>query len=1044
MTLRNRLGAVLIGVSLVSQAAYAQSYSRSDTTIYRDDLTSWVLGQFRSLTNNDTGLVESQIDYESATSLPLKKYSFGMLEQTLTYHLTAGTDQTGTLATVEDGNHNVTSLSDWKRGVPQSILFPPTPDSPTGATQSAVVDDNGWVTAVTDANGNSTGYGYDLMGRMASIAYPTADSTVWNTTTQTFNQLTAAENGFPAGHWRQLVQTGNGVKLTYFDALLRPLVTDVYDTSNVNGTLSQSVLRYDTGGHLAFKSYPTSYNINYAGITQGVRSTYDALDRVTQIDQDSELGVLSTKTVYLPGFKTQVTNPRGKVSTTSYLAYDQPSTDQPVAIALPAGAYTDIVRDVFGKPTSIKRRNASGTLAATRSYIYDTNQRLCAQVEPETGTTLVDYDAAGKVLWSAAGLSRTIGCNRTDASVRARKVSRTYDARNRVMTLRFPDGWGDQDLTYTPTGQPAQVTAYNSSGQTVPVVTAYHYNKRGMLDGQGENLSQPGWYSWGIGYGYDANGNLSVQTYPDNTSVSMLPNALGQPTQVGTYATGVQYYPNGGLKQFTYGNGVIHAMVQNARELPASSVDTNGAQDMQYSYDADANVASIVDHATGRQTRTMGYDDLDRLLTTSATMFNGTVATYGYNELEDITSVAAPATATTPARNQTYWYDPTSRQLTNVKDALTGASVIGLGYDVQGNVANKNGQSYTFDFGNRLRQVRYAGNVTEAYRYDGLGRRALAYSPTLGNILSQYSSDGQLLLQNNGRIARITDYIYLDHSLVATRDYPSTGGTATITYQHTDALGTPVAVTDATGAVTQRSEYDPYGALLNRPITDGPGYTGHVQDAATGLTYTQQRYYDPAIGRFLSVDPVAPDNAGGSFNRYWYANDNPYKFTDPDGRGATCDSTPGGCGMRPLTPQQFQQREVAYHKAGVIGSTAVGALLGMEAGIEAYGALRSINNPRAVIALGLSLAEPNFKEGLVEFGGTELKVVEDIEKLETTAEGMRLRRYFDILQPLAKSTSSLFRAALLPMSTRVKNPETEPPKRIQPSPQPTKRAVGGG
>ncbi|HJS61845.1 MAG TPA: RHS repeat-associated core domain-containing protein, partial [Pseudolabrys sp.] len=60
---------------------------------------------------------------------------------------------------------------------------------------------------------------------------------------------------------------------------------------------------------------------------------------------------------------------------------------------------------------------------------------------------------------------------------------------------------------------------------------------------------------------------------------------------------------------------------------------------------------------------------------------------------------------------------------------------------------------------------------------------------------------------------------------------------------------------------------------------------GHVQDAQTGLTYMQQRYYDPQIGRFLSMDPVTADaNTGGNFNRYWYANNNPYKFIDPDGR----------------------------------------------------------------------------------------------------------------------------------------------------------------
>jgi RHS repeat-associated protein len=46
-----------------------------------------------------------------------------------------------------------------------------------------------------------------------------------------------------------------------------------------------------------------------------------------------------------------------------------------------------------------------------------------------------------------------------------------------------------------------------------------------------------------------------------------------------------------------------------------------------------------------------------------------------------------------------------------------------------------------------------------------------------------------------------------------------------------------------------------------------------------------QRYYDPQIGRMLSVDPEPTDpNSGANFNSYWYANNNPYKFTDPDGR----------------------------------------------------------------------------------------------------------------------------------------------------------------
>jgi len=107
----------------------------------------------------------------------------------------------------------------------------------------------------------------------------------------------------------------------------------------------------------------------------------------------------------------------------------------------------------------------------------------------------------------------------------------------------------------------------------------------------------------------------------------------------------------------------------------------------------------------------------------------------------------------------------------------------------------------------------------------------------------------------------------------------------TVIYIHTDALGTPIAETDAAGNVIQTSEYAPYGDLLNRPDSDGPGYTGHVQDAATGMVYMQQRYYDPAIGGFLSVDPVGPlSDPVNHFNRYRYARNNPYRFVDPDGR----------------------------------------------------------------------------------------------------------------------------------------------------------------
>ena len=90
------------------------------------------------------------------------------------------------------------------------------------------------------------------------------------------------------------------------------------------------------------------------------------------------------------------------------------------------------------------------------------------------------------------------------------------------------------------------------------------------------------------------------------------------------------------------------------------------------------------------------------------------------------------------------------------------------------------------------------------------------------------------------------------------------------------------------------------GTPTSTPRNGEPSYTGHQYDQTTGLIYAQARYYDPALGRFLGVDPMAVDTTNAfNFNRYAYANNSPYKFTDPDGResvGEMIDSGAEGCG----------------------------------------------------------------------------------------------------------------------------------------------------
>lgn len=913
--------------------------TRDDVVSYYNNLDLWVVGLLERSYNVDTGgMVEFENSYNTLGQLVWSK-QFGKLQHTLTYHAE------GTIATVTDGRGNVTELSSWKRGIPGQIKYPGTNEAPAGATESAAIDNNGWITAVTNEVGFVTGYGYDAMGRLASVVHPTGDaialpsaSSNYYNTLRNFRPLVAADwkpAGVVDGQWRLYEETGNRATITYMDALWRPVLKHEYDAQNVSATLRASKTTYDTSGRVSFQSYPSSNTI--PGDT-GTRSFYDAIDRVTRVEQDSEHGVLSTTTQYLSGLKTLVTNPKGFATTTSFTGWDEPSYDYPVLSEQPEGKVIQIGRHPqFGWPRELTQRNAANTLSATRRYVYDGNAQLCKTIEPETGVTVMGYDAAGNPTWQAAGLDASSSsynsltdCQHVAANGAGRTVTRTYDPRNRLTHLTFPNGLGNQIWTYEKDNLPKSVTAYNDAGNTAPVITSYTYNKRRLLIG--ETLAQPGWYSWSVGYAYDGYGHLSTQTYPTGLVVDYAPNPLGQPTKAGTFASGAQYYPNGSLKQFTYGNGIVQTMSQNARQLPARSTSSGGALDLGYFYDNNGNVTHIADHGRGSNFhRWMEYDNLDRLTGAGSVAFGGDHwHRMTYDALDNLKSWKLAGVKDYAE----YVYDARNR-LTSIRNTA-GATVQGLDYDPQGNLSSKNGQIYQFDFGNRLRIV----NLKESYRYDGLGRRVMNWrwpqpGASTGTLsFSMYSQNGQLPYEtdNHSTPSVAKENIYLAGSIIATREN-KVGVSVAVKYQHTDALGSPVAVTNASGQVIERLDYEPWGAITGKPNHNGIGYTGHVMDSATGLTYMQQRYYDQSIGRFLSVDPVtAYEKPSTNFNRYVYALNNPYRFTDPDGR----DAASIGWGMVRIGLITTQVDSPVPGPGDVIGLTIAGVGIAIVGGKKIY------------------------------------------------------------------------------------------------------------
>jgi RHS repeat-associated protein len=119
----------------------------------------------------------------------------------------------------------------------------------------------------------------------------------------------------------------------------------------------------------------------------------------------------------------------------------------------------------------------------------------------------------------------------------------------------------------------------------------------------------------------------------------------------------------------------------------------------------------------------------------------------------------------------------------------------------------------------------------------------------------------------------------------------------TVTYYHTNLVGSPVAATSSSGSLLWTTDYLPYGekyATDTNAKDNKVWFTGHVQDAPAGLIYMQARYYDPDAGRFMGVDPSeVSDTRPQTFNRYAYSNNNPYLYSDPDGKDPVIGMTVG-------------------------------------------------------------------------------------------------------------------------------------------------------
>jgi RHS repeat-associated protein len=131
----------------------------------------------------------------------------------------------------------------------------------------------------------------------------------------------------------------------------------------------------------------------------------------------------------------------------------------------------------------------------------------------------------------------------------------------------------------------------------------------------------------------------------------------------------------------------------------------------------------------------------------------------------------------------------------------------------------------------------------------------------------------------NTTTGNVTDYLYGDDLIKQAR-------AANDSYYLYDGLGSPRALSDNTGSITDSYDYESFGTILNQTGSTSNNYlfTGEQYDSGLDNYYLRARYYDQNVGRFTQMDTWMGNNQDPvTLHKYLYANANPVTYVDPTG-----------------------------------------------------------------------------------------------------------------------------------------------------------------
>jgi RHS repeat-associated protein len=700
-----------------------------------------------------------------------------------------------------------------------------------------------------DAEGGKTWYDYDLLWRRTGTTDPRGSGPGDPAFTTTFSYdagdrvievrgpICSRHYGYdPAGN-RNLERDCNGNERTYEHDengnllfLREPLGRT---TEHRYDALNRKVLTIDPNGHETACEYDSLGNLLRVTRKMGgegpdltTERTYDAHGNVLSVRDPS--GRTISYEYDAMHRKTRETDDLGQIRTWSYdlLGRGSAATDATGLVSLYG-------YDELGRLESVSAGKGGEVLETT--YQYDLAGNLVLIEDAGGRLQGREHDRVGRLKAMIDGLENRTeyghdrAGNRTSVKdAEGRTVTMAYDAEGRQTEVAYPDS---SRVAFTYDGNGNRLSMSDHTG-----TTAYGYDALDRL------VSSVDGFGVEVGYGYDLAGNRTEVVYPGSRTVSYEYDPADRVAVIRDWVGGTtayEYDPAGRIVKVGYPNGV----------------------------------EDVRDH-----------DGCGRLRSREYRLGDSVLLGYGWerdsegNPIRQVEKGTLPARLTLPGSVE-YTYDEDNRLVES-----TGCT---YEYDRNGNLTRRTagGKTTTFehDFEDRLVRQSSAGGTVQ-HVYDGGGYRiAREEDGRLTRYVLDRGRSMSHVLCEADREGNISAFYIHGPEIVA-----RIGADGSRRYYHTDSVGSVVALTDGSGAITDRYAYEPFGLPAGREgSTPNPfTYAGGLGVMAEphGLLFMRARFYDPGTGRFLSRDPLSGiREIPATLHPYAYSFNNPSVFTDPSG-----------------------------------------------------------------------------------------------------------------------------------------------------------------